>query len=248
MSSLPSLFSPMFSWCNDLDQMLLCGIRISPPFSLLSPLSLLPAPSLTLALWLTGISLVQYVCQWGSRLSCAPAYPWCLSLSLSHTHTHTQTHTLAGWFDDSSEQTFSLASIMIWCPVLLRCHSDGSVSFALRDKEEHFAKHCSLPCSLFFSRPPGLSLSPLSSVRWSSRWRRQMPSDGRSWRARDRSPTSNTSIPVSPELLHLHSFHPAVLVSLPSSVHLSLSPIPSYSPPPPLSLSLSLCHSLQRSI
>ncbi|MED6290841.1 Suppressor of G2 allele of SKP1 [Characodon lateralis] len=42
----------MFSWCNDLDQMLPCGIRIS-------LLSLSRAPSLTLALWLTSISLVR---------------------------------------------------------------------------------------------------------------------------------------------------------------------------------------------
>ena len=106
--------------------------------------------------------------------------------------------------------------------------------------------------------PPRFSLSSLSSVRWSSRWRRQMPSDGRSWRARDRSPTSNTSIPVSLQLLHLHSFHPAVLLSLPSSVHLSLSPLPSsyssislsrpFHSPPSLSLSFSLCLPLALSL
>lgn len=45
--------------------------------------SLSRAPSLTPALWLTGVSLAQCVCQWGCRLSCAPAYPRCLSPTLS---------------------------------------------------------------------------------------------------------------------------------------------------------------------
>lgn len=65
---------PCFSPCNDLDQMLLCGIRSRPPSSITPSLPPFTLP-LTLALWLTGVSLVQYVCQWDSRLNCAHAYP-----------------------------------------------------------------------------------------------------------------------------------------------------------------------------
>ena len=224
--------------------MLLCGIRIPPPPppppppSPSSPLLSLPL-SLTLALWLTGISLVHYVCQWGLRLSCAPAYPRCLSLALSParslSHTHKHTDTFAGWVDGRSEQTvalsLSLAPIIIRCPVLLRCHFNGSVIFVPRTKAGHFVKHCYLPCSLFFPH------SPSPPVRWRSRWKRQTASDGRSWREKDRSPTSNTSIRVSPRLRHLCTF-PQLSSCLCS--HHSVSP--SFTQPPliPLLLSLTL--------
>lgn len=134
-----------------------------------------------------------------------------VSLSLSHRHTDTQ--------------TASLASIMIWCPVLLRCHSNGSVIFVPRTKEVHFVKHC---------YPPS-PLSPFSSVRWSSRWRRPMPSDGRSWREKDRSPTSNTSIRVSLQLLHLRSFPSYSPLNHPP-VSALISPL--FPHPPLISLSL----------
>lgn len=80
-------------------------------------------------LWLTGISLVQYVCQWGLRLSCAPAYPWCVSLSRSHTHTK---------LTAALNKPVSPASIMIWCPELLSCHFSGRVIFVLRTKDNVF--------------------------------------------------------------------------------------------------------------
>lgn len=83
MSSLPSLFSSstMFSRCNDSDQMLLCGIRISrppPPH----------APSLTLAP-LADRHLVSAVClsvRFEIEL-CPRISLMCLSLPLTHTHT-----------------------------------------------------------------------------------------------------------------------------------------------------------------
>lgn len=59
-----------------------------------------------------------------------------------------------------------------------------------------FAKRRCLLCLPLLKFSP--SFPPFSSVRWSSRWRKQKPSDGRSWRERDSSPTSSTSIPVSP--------------------------------------------------
>lgn len=153
--------SPVFSWCND--QTLLCGIRISPSLLLL-PLPLppppTPAPSLTLALWLTGISLVQYVCQWGLRLSCAPAYPWCLSPS----HTHTRR---LSW-----RWTVSLASIMIWCPVLLSLLSNGSVIFVLHNKRAILFNILISPCSACFLLPPFLfcqveiKMKKTDAIRW----------------------------------------------------------------------------------
>lgn len=93
--------------------------------------ALLP-PTLRLShwpLWLTGISLVQYVCQWGLRLSCVPAYPWCVSLSRLHTHTK---------LTAALNKPVSPASIMIWCPELLSCHFSGRVIFVLRTKDNVF--------------------------------------------------------------------------------------------------------------
>lgn len=115
--------SALSSRCNDLDQMLLCGIR--------THTHLPPARSirLTLALWLTGISLVQYVCQWGSRLSCAPAYPWCLFFFFSQTPR----------FEAGSENTASFSGLSNDLKShTLRCHCNGSVILVPRTKRPPF--------------------------------------------------------------------------------------------------------------
>lgn len=81
-----------------------------------------------------------------------------------------------------------------------------------------FAERRCLLCLPLLKFSP--SLPPFSSVRWSSRWRKQKPSDGRRWREKDRSPTSSTSVPVSP--------HAAALTHAPAPVctghHLTFLP------------------------
>lgn len=82
-------------------------------------------------------------------------------------------------------------------------------------------KRCCLLCLPLLKFSP--SLPPFSSVRWSSRWRKQKPSDGRSWRERDRSPTSSTSIPVSPHaaaLTHAPVFTGHLPIFLPAEINM----------------------------
>lgn len=82
-------------------------------------------------------------------------------------------------------------------------------------------KRCCLLCLPLLKFSP--SLPPFSSVRWSSRWRKQKPSDGRSCRERDRSPTSSTSIPVSPHaaaLTHVLVFTGHLPIFLPAEINM----------------------------
>lgn len=78
--------------------------------------------------------------------------------------------------------------------------------------------HFCFPLLNFSSSP-----SSFSSVRWSSRWRKQKPSDGRSLREKDRSPTSSTSIPVSPHaaaLTHAPVCTGHLLIFLPAKINM----------------------------
>lgn len=82
-----------------------------------------------------------------------------------------------------------------------------------------FTKRCCLLCLPLLKFSP--SLPPFSCIRWSSRWRKQKPSDGRSWRERDRSPTSSTSTPVSPHaaaLTHAPVCTGHLLIFLPAGI------------------------------
>jgi len=117
MSSLSSLFSsaPTSSRYNVLDQMLLCGIRISLLF--LTPLPSPPSPSpppsarsISHTGPLADRHLVSAVC-----LSVRFEIELCPLISLmclAHTHTLTHTHS-QNELKTSSEQTASLAAIMI---------------------------------------------------------------------------------------------------------------------------------------
>lgn len=122
---------------------------------------------------------------------------------------------------------------MIWCPVLLRCHSNGSVIFVPRTKEGHFVKHCYLPCSL--SLFPSLLLCQVEikmkktdAIRWE-----KLEGEGQESNIKHFNPRQCTALALThPSPLRLsfcrrshHSpFLPRpLLISLPFSLSFSLS-------------------------